>query len=92
VRTNTSTCTKRPPTPRRLLDNAAILHRESPKARAEAKARARTSVPRAHSEVTSQSHHDAMEHVDDSEQRAQPDPLVRGDALPEHDIAQHTPC
>jgi hypothetical protein len=34
-----------------------------------------------------------MVHVDDSDQRAHPlDPLDRGDAIIDHDIAQRTPC
>ena len=93
MRTNTSTCTRQPPMPRRLQDNAATLHRERPKARVEAEAKARTSNPRARSEVAGPSRRDAMDHVDDSVQQAHPlDPLGKGDALLGHDSAQRMPC
>ena len=91
VRTNTSTCTRQPPMLRRLQDNAATLHRGSPKARVEAKAR--TSNPRAHSEVAGPSRRDATDHVDDSVHQALPlDPRGKGGALLGHDSAQRMPC
>ena len=94
VRTNTSTCTRQPPMPRRLRDNAATLRRERPKAEVEAEAEAaKTNNPRAHSEVASPSRHEATDHAADSVQRAHPpDPLDKGDVLSGPDSAQRTPC
>ena len=77
---------------RRLRDNAATLHRGSPKARVEAKAKARANL-RAHNEVTGLSRRDATDHVDDSVHQVLPlDPLDKGGALRDHDSAQRMPC
>ena len=93
MRTNTSTCTRQPPMLRRLQDNAATLHRGSPKARVEAKAKARAN-PRAQIEVAGPSRHDATDHVDDNNvhRALHPDPLDKGGALRDHDSAQRMPC
>jgi len=74
---------------RRLQDNAATLHRGSPKARVEAKAKARANL-RAHNEVTGLSRRDATDHVADNVQRVQP--LGKADAPLGPDSAPRMPC
>jgi len=92
VRANTSTYTRQPPTPRRLRDNAATLHRERPRAKVEAEAEAaKTNNPRAHGEVTSPSRHGATDHAAESVQNLH-GPLDKGGVLSGPASAQRTPC